>query len=102
MIGPGCMTMASRLGQLQARRGHLVAGDVVLQADFLSRQAFFLHAQQHDHIGAAQRVFDVARDAQAGRKRGGDVGHELGRAAERELHSETCVSRWQALRATRL
>jgi hypothetical protein len=75
-------------GQFQARGRHLVAGDVVLQADFLAGQAFFLDAEEHDYVGAAERVFDVAGDAQAGGECGGDVGHELGRAAERELYAE--------------
>src|ERR1700730_14931210 len=74
--------------QLQPRRGHLVSRNVVVEAYLLACQALLLHSQQHDYVGAAQSVFDVARDAEAGHKRGCNIGHELGWPTERNLHPE--------------
>ena len=53
-----------------------------------SGEALFLHAQQHDDIGAAQGVFNVAGHAHAGREGRGNVGHEFGRTAKNDLHAE--------------
>src|SRR3981081_4137576 len=74
--------------QLQTRGGHLVSRNVVLEAYLLTCQPLLLHSQQHDYVGAAQSVFDAARDAEAGHKRGGNIGHELGWPTERNLHPE--------------
>jgi hypothetical protein len=76
------------LGQLQARGRHLIARNVILQANLLSFQPLLLHAQQHDHVCSAQRVFNVPGHSQAGRECGGDVGHKLRRTAKRQLDSE--------------
>src|ERR1700677_4914009 len=56
--------------------------------NFLSGQAFLLHAQQHDYIRAAQRFFDVARDMESRSQRNRKFRYELGRAAEGYFHSQ--------------
>ena len=76
------------LSQLQPRRRHLIVRDVIHQANLLAGEAFLLQAQQHAHIRPAQRFFNMACDAKTRRKSGRDLGHELGRTAERNLHSE--------------
>jgi len=74
-------------GQFEARRGHLVAGDIILHSDFLPGQALFLHPQQQDDVGPAQSLLDMARDAQPRRERGCNLRHELGRSAKRDRHA---------------
>src|ERR1035438_3190539 len=51
------------LRHLQTGRVHLIASDVSREVDLHTGQALGLDAQQQDHIGSAQGVFDVAGDA---------------------------------------
>ncbi len=73
---------------LQTGRVHLVACDVFREIDLHPGKALGLHAQQHDHIGAAQCVFNVAGYAHAGREGRGNVGHQFRRTAKNNLHAE--------------
>ena len=77
MIGPGMHQHGVFLGQLQPRHGHLVARNVILQADLRPGQTFLLHPQDHDHISAVDRFFDGTRDVQAGRQRGREFRAEI-------------------------
>ena len=76
------------LRHLQPCRIHLVARNILRQIDLQPGQPLLLHAQQHDHIGPAQRVFNVARHAHAGSKRDRNVGHQFRRAAQNNLHAK--------------
>src|SRR5208282_3337753 len=76
------------LGHLQAGRVHLVARDVFEEVDLQSGKTLRLHAQQHDHIGAAQGVINVAGDADAGSECRRNVGHEFRGTAKNDLDAE--------------
>ncbi len=60
--------MASFFAIFNRAEIHLVARDIFRQIDLQPGKALGLHAQQHDHIGSAQRIFDVTGHAHAGRE----------------------------------
>ena len=75
------------LRQLQPRRRHLIARNVVLQLNLQTSQALALHPQQHDHVGSTQGFFDVPRQPESRHKRRCHVRHQLGRTAQGHLHA---------------
>src|SRR5437868_8920060 len=76
------------LGEFETRGSHLVAVYVILQLDLQTCQAFSLDSQQHDYIGAADRVFKMARKANSGRQRGSHFGQKLGRSTQNYLRAQ--------------
>jgi hypothetical protein len=76
------------LRHLQPRRVHLVARDVFRKVDLQPGKALGLHAQQHDHVGAAQGVLNVAGYAHAGGERRRNLGRQFRRTAKNNLHAE--------------
>ncbi len=74
--------------QFQPGHGHLIAVDVVVQADFCPRQTLLLHPQGQNDVGAVDCFFYRTGDMQAGSQAGGDFGQELGRATKGEARSK--------------
>ena len=88
MIGPGCITIASRLASFKRALRHLVARNVVLQRIFCpARRSFCTRSSMTTSVPRrASSMWRVTR--KPGSERSGNVGHELRRTAQRDLHSK--------------
>ena len=101
---PGMEYERFRLRELQARGRQLELRNVFVGRERGFVDAFRLHAQHHDDIGAAQAFFHAVDCANARRPSFSESGcgtHMAG-SAERDLHTEFAGAREMFERATRL